>query len=190
MLSSYRIRGSTRFGKALNLIFLKHAWLQSRNDFPVSTLSTRNTWHNGLLFVTPKTDWKFGGLLPEKLGGCVACFLKPLPYFRPKSVIFSAFFQTWSKVWYPISALIKKFDTLFQTWSPRAWRGAERMTSFYGTYTVVCVNIKREMVLSPNDEEVANSSKKHTQFNTRRHKPYPVSDQNSRNWYPVSNQKG
>ena len=41
-----------------------------------------------------------------------------------------------------------------------------------------CVNIKREMVLSPNDEEVANSSKKHTQFKTRVHKPYPISDQN------------
>ena len=34
------------------------------------------------------------------------------------------------------------------------------MTSCYGMYTVVGVNIKREMVLSPNDEEVANSSKK------------------------------
>ena len=34
------------------------------------------------------------------------------------------------------------------------------MTSCYGTYTVVGVNIKREMVLFPNDEEVANSSKK------------------------------
>ena len=33
------------------------------------------------------------------------------------------------------------------------------MTSFYGTYTVVGVNIKREMVLSPNDEEVANPLK-------------------------------
>ena len=33
-------------------------------------------------------------------------------------------------------------------------------------YTVVGVNIKREMVLSPNDEEVANSSKKHTKFKT------------------------
>ena len=43
------------------------------------------------------------------------------------------------------------------------------MTSCYGTYTVVGVNIKREMVLSPNDEEVANSSKKHTQFKTRVH---------------------
>ena len=36
------------------------------------------------------------------------------------------------------------------------------MTSYYGTHTVVGVNIKREMVLSSNDEEVANSSKKHT----------------------------
>ena len=33
------------------------------------------------------------------------------------------------------------------------------MTSCCGTYTVVGVNIEREMVLSPNDEEVANSSK-------------------------------
>ena len=29
------------------------------------------------------------------------------------------------------------------------------MTSFYGTYTVVGVNIKREMVLLPNGEEIA-----------------------------------
>ena len=34
------------------------------------------------------------------------------------------------------------------------------------------------MVLLQNDEEVANSSKKHTQFKTRLHKPYPISDQN------------
>ena len=34
------------------------------------------------------------------------------------------------------------------------------MASCYGTYMVVGVNIKREMVFSPNDEEVANSSKK------------------------------
>ena len=34
------------------------------------------------------------------------------------------------------------------------------------------VNIKREMVLSSNDEEVA-SSKKHTQFKTSVHKPIP-----------------
>ena len=48
----------------------------------------------------------------------------------------------------------------------------------------------RKMVLSPNDEEVANSSKKHTQFKTERYKPYPVSDQNGRNLCPISNQNG
>ena len=51
----------------------------------------------------------------------------------------------------------------------------EKDTKLYccGTYTVG-VNIKREMFLSLNDEEVA-SSKKHTQFKikTRVHKPYP-----------------
>ena len=62
------------------------------------------------------------------------------------------------------------------------------VTSCYSLYTVVGVNIKREMVLSPIDEEVANSSKKHTQFKTRVHKPYPISDQNGRNWYPISDQ--
>ena len=46
------------------------------------------------------------------------------------------------------------------------------------------------MVLSPNDGEVANSSKKHTQFKDRVHKPYPISDQNDRNWYPISDQNG
>ena len=66
----------------------------------------------------------------------------------------------------------------------------EHVTNCYGTYTVVGVNIKREMVLSPNDEEVANSSKKHTQFKTRVHKPYPISDQNGRNWCPISDQNG
>ena len=47
-----------------------------------------------------------------------------------------------------------------------------------GTYRVAGLNIKREKVLSANDEEVASSSKKHTQFKTRVHKPYPISDQN------------
>ena len=59
---------------------------------------------------------------------------------------------------------------------PDAW--TEHATDCYGTYTVVGVNIKWEMVLSPNDEEVTNSSEKHTQFKTRVHKPYPISDQN------------
>ena len=106
----------------------------------------------------PKTTKTSGGT-SRKIGW------KPLPYFRPKSVI---------------------FPTLFQTRSS----GARRVTSCYGTYTVVGVNIKREMVSSPDDEEVANSSKKHTQLKARVHKPYPVSDQNGRNWYPISNQNG
>ena len=43
------------------------------------------------------------------------------------------------------------------------------------------LRFRGEMVLLPNDEEVANSSKKHTQFKTRVHKPYPFSHQNGRN---------
>ena len=91
---------------------------------------------------------------------------------------------------YPISDLIKNLIPYFrpEALEPGAW--PERVTSCYGTYTVVGVNIKREMVLSPNDEEVANSSKKHTQFKTRVHKPYPISDQNGRNWNPISDQNG
>ena len=46
------------------------------------------------------------------------------------------------------------------------------------------------MVLSPNDKEVASSSKKQAQFKTRVHKPYPISDQNGRNWNPISDQNG
>ena len=92
-----------------------------------------------------------GWVLSEKLGGGVRhASWNPypisdqnlwfsLPYFRPDH----------------------KFDTLFQTWSPKA----RRKTNCYGTYTVG-VNVKREMVLSPNEEEVA-SSKKHTQFKNR-----------------------
>ena len=98
-----------------------------------------------------KNDKMPGGILPEKLGGDVQhASWNPypisdqnlwfsLPYFRPDH----------------------KFDTLFQTWSPKA----RHETNCYGTYTVG-VNIKREMVLSPNDEEVANSSKK----------TYPIQD--------------
>ena len=55
----------------------------------------------------------------------------------------------------------QKFDTQFQTWSR-----ARRVTCCYGKYTVIGVNIKWEMVLSPDDGEVANSSKK----------KYPIQD--------------
>ena len=111
-----------------------------------------------------------GKVLPEKLGGGVR-------------------HASWNP--YPISDQNLWFSLPYfrpEALEPGAW--PERVTSCYGTYTVVGVNIKREMVLSPNDEEVANSSKKHTQFKTRVHKPYPISDQNGRNWYPVSAQNG
>ena len=78
---------------------------------------------------------------------------------------------------YPISDLIKNLIPYFrpEALEPGAW--PERVTGCYSTH------IKREMVLSPNDEEVA-SSKKHTQFKTGVHnhtlfqtktakKPYP-----------------
>ena len=45
------------------------------------------------------------------------------------------------------------------------------------------------MVLSAKDVEVA-FSKKHTEFKTRVHKPYPISDQNGQNWYPISDRNG
>ena len=96
----------------------------------------------------PKYEEKARGVLPEKLGWDVRhASWNPypvsdqnlwfsLPYFRPD----------------------QKFDTLFQTEALEPCARPERATSCYGTNTVVGVNIKREMVLSPNDEEVANSS--------------------------------
>ena len=44
-------------------------------------------------------------------------------------------------------------------------------------------------LLLPNDKEVA-SPKKHTQFKTIVHKPYPISDKNGQNRYPISDQNG
>ena len=59
---------------------------------------------------------------------------------------------------YPISDLIKNLIPYFRPKPMEPCARPERATSCYGTNTVVGVNIKREMVLSPNDEEVANSS--------------------------------
>ena len=99
---------------------------------------------------------KIPGGTSRKIGrGCAARFLKPLPYFRPKSVI---------------------FPTLFQTWSP----GARRVT---GARDKLLRHVHgswrkhwKGMVLLPNDEDVANSPKKRALFKTRVHKPYPISD--------------
>ena len=82
-----------------------------------------------------------GGGTSRKIGwGCAARFLKPLLDYT--------LFQT------------KICDFRPDALKPGAWPG--RVTSCYGTYTVVGVSIKREMVLSPNDGEVANSSQKNT----------------------------
>ena len=105
---------------------------------------------------------KIPGGTSRKIGrGCAARFLKPLPYFRPKSVIFPTLFHTWSKIW---------------TWRPGALRvtGArdKLLRHVHGSWR----KHWKGMVLLPNDEDVANSSKKRTQFKTRVHKPYPISD--------------
>ena len=66
----------------------------------------------------------------------------------------------------------QKFDTLFHT---------------YFSCNTVDVTISGGlllMVLSPN---VA-SPRKYTQFKTLGHKPYPISDQNSQNQYPILDQ--
>ena len=111
-----------------------------------------------------KTKNSRGGT-SRKIGrGCAARFLKLLSYFGPKAEIFPTLFLTWSKMWYPISDL--------KPWSPARDRSVWQ--SVAARNTVVGVNIKREMALSPNDEEVADPSKTHTQFKTRVHKPYPM----------------
>ena len=121
-------------------------------------------------FCVPKKGPKIPGGYFQKNWVGVCCTLpETLTLFHTKICDFS----------YPISDLIKNLIPRPEALEPGAW--PEPATSCYGTYTVVAVNIKREMVLSPNDEEVANSSKKHTQFKTRVHKPYPISDQNGRN---------
>ena len=106
---------------------------------------------------------KFRGVLPEKLGGVCSTLPETLTLFQTKICDFPC----------PISDLIKNLIPYFrpEALEPGAW--PERVTSCYGTYTVVGVNIKREMDLSPNDEEVANSSKKHAKFKTRRQKAIP-----------------
>ena len=143
---------------------------------PVSTVSERNAWHNDPPFLTPKQQKCPGEYFQKNWVGMCSMLPETLTLFQTKICDFP----------YPISDLIKNLIPYFrpEALEPGAW--PERVTSCYGTYTVVGVNIKREMVLSPNDEEVANSSKKHTQFKTRVHKPYPISDQNGLNWYPIS----
>ena len=157
------IRGPTRFGKALNLIFPK---LSSQNVRGFDQVTILSPSFHGLskerltqlpLFVY-KIRRKTLGSTSRKVGwGCATPFLKTLTLFQKKISDFP----------YPISDLIKNFLPYFrpEALEPGAW--PERVTNCYGAYTVVGMNIKREMVLLPNNEEVANSSKEHI---------YPIQD--------------
>ena len=89
----------------------------------------------------PKYNEKPGGVLPEKLSGGV-----PHTSWNPYPISDQ---NLWFSV--PYFRSDQKFDTLFQTWSPGAWR----MTGVHDKQYMVGVNIKREMVLLPNDEEEA-----------------------------------
>ena len=94
------ILGPTRFGKALNLIFPK---LSSQNMSGLDQATILSPSFHSLskerltqlpLFVY-KIRRKTLGSTSRKVGwGCAAPFLKPLPYFRTKSVIFLTLFQT------------------------------------------------------------------------------------------------
>ena len=102
---------------------------------------------------------------------------EPLPYFRQKSVIFSALFRTWSKIWYPISDLALKSipyfrPALYQCKRQCLYAFIKKDTKLYKVSS-----LKGNAVVPPNDEDVA-SSKKHAQFKTTVHKLYPISDQN------------
>ena len=125
------IRGPTRFGKALNLIFPKLS-IRQRFLVPVSTVSARNAWHN-YPHLCIKYDEKPWGVLPEKLGGGVPHpSWNPYPvseknlWFLPTSLLPTYLFQTSSKNWYPISDL--------KPWSPkrdrRAWQAYEQSLFF------------------------------------------------------------
>ena len=184
MLSSDRICRPTRFEKALNLIF--------------PTLSSQNMWgFDHATIFSPSFHGLGKKCLAQWPSICVQnTTKKPRGYFQKNWVGVGdtlpetlTLFQT--KICdfpFPISDLIKNLIPYFrpEALKPGAW--PERVTSCYGTYTVG-INIKREMVLLPNDEEVA-FSKTHTQFKTRVHKSYPISYQNGWNWYPISDKNG
>ena len=118
----------------------------------------------------PNTTKKSGGYFQKNWVGMWGTLPETLTLLQTKICDFP----------YPIPDLVKNLIPYFrpEALAPSAW--PDCVTSCYGTYTVVGVNIKRETILLPNDEEVANSSKKHIQFKTRVHKPYPILDQNGR----------
>ena len=161
------IRGPTRFGKALNLIFPKLSSQNMRGFDQATILSpsfhglSKNAWHNDPPFVykirrkTLGSTWKIGWGYYEKLGGGVRH-----PSWNPYPI-------SEQKLWFSLPYF--KPEAL----EPCAW--PERVTSCYGTYKVG-VNIKRVMVLSPNDELLLkNIPDSHALFETKTaQNPYPL----------------
>ena len=123
---------------------------------PVFMVSKRNAWHNDPLFVYKIRQNIPGGYFQKNWVGVCSTLPETLTLFQTKISDFP----------YPISDLIKNLILYFrpEALEPHAW--LECVTSCYSTYKVVGVNVIREMVLSQNDEEVAKSSKKNTQFKT------------------------
>ena len=162
MLSSNRIRGPSRFGKALNMRGFHHATILGHGR-------CKERLAQWPAFCVPKIPGRY--FLKNWEGVC-STLLETLTLFQTKICDFP----------YPISDVINNLISYFrpEALEPGAW--LKCVTSCYSTYTVVGINIKREMALLPNDEEVANSSTKHTQFKTRVHKPHPFSDQNGWDW--------
>ena len=114
----------------------------------------KDAWHNDLPFVSQK--FQGGGGTSRKIGRSVRhASWNPYPISD-------------QDLWFSLPCFRRNQNLIPyfrpEALEPGAW--PERVTSCYGTYTVVGVNIKREMVLFPNDEEVANSSSKKTQFKT------------------------
>ena len=94
-------------------------------------------------FCVLKYDQNFwGGYFQKNWEGVCGTLPETLTLFQTKICDFP----------YPISDLIKNLIPYFRPEAPEPGSWPEHETSPYGTYTVG-VNIKREMVLSPNDEE-------------------------------------
>ena len=94
-------------------------------------------------FCVLKKDQNFwGGYFQKNWEGVCGTLPETLTLFQTKICDFP----------YPISDLIKNLIPYFRPEAPEPGAWPEHETSPYGTYTVG-VNIKREMVLSPNDEE-------------------------------------
>ena len=87
---------------------------------------------------------------------------EPLPYFRPKYVIFPSLFQTWPKIWYPISD---------QTLTPSRLRKHLREGFKFPML------IKPQFFGEENNQKIA-SCKNHTRSHVRVHKPHSILDQN------------